>query len=118
MRTRTRCLAHLAIAFFVALPLTACVSAASQNATMHTALLRRAAFDLQCPESQLITQPLTYDEHYSSVITSYGVAGCGSRASYLRSTNGQWVANVVNGSAREVQLNDGSDELPPRTGNR
>ncbi len=74
------------------LALLACgCSPAAQNARSRTALESRAAFDLECPRSSLAIAPLGQDSH--GVITSYGVEGCGHRATYVRLADSTWLMN-------------------------
>lgn len=56
---------------------------------------QRAAFDLQCSENQLAVTVLrtvgantTYD-----TVTQVGVVGCGRRAAYLKTPEGEFVMN-------------------------
>lgn len=79
------------------LALLACgCSPVAQNARGRTALESRAAFDFQCPESALAIAPLARDSH--GVITSYGVEGCGHRATYVRLADSTWLMNPPAGA--------------------
>lgn len=71
-------------------------SPAAQNARGRTALESRAAFDLRCPRSALAIAPLGRDSH--GVITSYGVEGCGRRATYVRLADSTWLMNPAAGA--------------------
>lgn len=58
-----------------------CVS--SYNAHYRDDLVRRALFDVQCPQQALQLHELSQS---GGVITSYGVVGCGRQATYLLNT--------------------------------
>jgi hypothetical protein len=74
----------------------ACAGALSgcvTNESLRAQLERRAAYDLRCEQLQLT--PL---EERGTTIASYGVAGCGQRATYvLQRSTGTWVMNVITG---------------------
>jgi hypothetical protein len=61
------------------------------NDTLQTDLQKRASFDLDCPPSKLHYRKLS---ETSGLVTSYGVRGCGQRATYVLNAQGQvWVQN-------------------------
>ncbi len=61
------------------------------NDDSQTSLRKRASFDMGCPADQLEFEPL---ESYSNgYVTTWGVTGCGSKATYLKASSGQWVMN-------------------------
>ncbi len=82
-------------AALLALVVSSC-SPAAQNARGRTALESRASFDLECPRSALALAPLGKDAH--GVITSYGVEGCGRRATYVRLSDATWLMNPPHGA--------------------
>jgi len=56
-------------------------------------LEKRAAFDMDCPNSQLRYQELS--EASNDLVTSYGVRGCGRQATYILNVqSGVWVMNT------------------------
>lgn len=56
-------------------------------------LEKRAVFDMDCPNSQLRYQELS--EASNGLVTSYGVRGCGRRATYVLNVVSQvWVLNT------------------------
>ncbi len=55
-------------------------------------LTRRAAFDLGCEGVDFT--PL---EETQGIVMTYGVRGCGRKATYVRAPTGAWVLNVVDG---------------------
>lgn len=67
-------------------------TAADNNARLNTDLGRRASFDLECPEDEVTLIELSESEE---MVNSYGVSGCGKRATYIltSSSNGTWVNN-------------------------
>jgi hypothetical protein len=69
--------------------LLACASAESVNERLRNELLRRASFDLDCRDP-LETTPL---QTQNEIVQSYGVAGCGRRATYVKTPTGVWVVN-------------------------
>jgi hypothetical protein len=70
--------------------------ASSYNPGFREDLVRRAAFDFQCPEQGLQLFQLS---ETNGLITSYGVVGCGRQATYLLNLNNHtWVMNVDRGS--------------------
>lgn len=71
-------------------------SPAAQNAHGRTALESRAAFDLECPRSSLVVAALSRNSH--GTITSYGVEGCGRRATYVRLHDSTWLMNPSAGA--------------------
>ncbi len=77
-------------AFFVSMLLMGCAS------TMKSVTLKRAAFDLDCPENQLEIQELT--------TRTWGVRGCGKRATYI--TEGEC---STEGSCRPI-MNSGKSQ--------
>lgn len=63
-------------------------------------LEKRATFDLDCPTSKLAFRELS---ETNGLVTSYGVRGCGNRATYVLNVNSQvWV------------MNNGGESEPPR----
>jgi len=81
-----------------------CFSVANYNVKMRNQLVGRASFDLNCPQNQINAVVLGTSNEW---VTSYGVTGCGHRASYVLSDS-EWVANVTDGRAA-------SSEDPPAT---
>ena len=63
-----------------------CFSYAAYNGEKRSQLIGRASFDLECPQEQLNTVVLGTTDEW---LTSYGVTGCGHRASYVLA-NGVW----------------------------
>jgi hypothetical protein len=53
-------------------------------------LRTRAAYDFRCADDQLTLTPLGTG--------TYGVDGCGHRATYVQSATGQWVMNTLDGT--------------------
>jgi hypothetical protein len=57
----------------------------------------QAAFDLQCPEAELVMVPLGGDcdkklaDKYECTL---GVRGCGKQTTYSHVPNGPWIANA------------------------
>ena len=82
----------------MALTVVGCVSAATVNSNNRSELLRRAAFDLDCPEAQLQTTSLDGNAE-DEFVHSYGVTGCGKRGTYVRD-RGRWLMN--NGSVEQT----------------
>lgn len=70
--------------------LLACATAESVNERMRGELLLRASFDLECKDP-LETTPL--QKANNDVVLSYGVSGCGRRATYVQTPTGVWVMN-------------------------
>jgi len=63
------------------------------NDSLRAKLDTRAKFDLNCNQLQLV--PL---EETNGHITSYGVMGCGRRATYILNTqSATWIMNVEGG---------------------
>lgn len=58
-----------------------CLSSATHNKIGRTNVVSRAEFDLQCPRQYL---EFTVLQTNGDLVTSYGVAGCGKRAAYVR----------------------------------
>jgi hypothetical protein len=71
-------------------------SPAAQNARGRTVLESRAAFDLECPRGSLVIAPLSRNGH--GTITSYGVEGCGRRATYVQLSDSTWLMNPPAGA--------------------
>ena len=60
---------------------------AAMDSAMYGDLMRRAAFDLQCPEEQLTRTSL------ASSNSVQGVSGCGRRATYVL-RGADWILNT------------------------
>jgi hypothetical protein len=58
-----------------------CASIAARNEEGLENVVNRAQFDLYCARDQLRLAPLQYE---GDLVTSYGVIGCGKRATYVR----------------------------------
>src|SRR5688572_23329183 len=71
--------------------LLACATAESINEKYKGQLMKRARFDLGCPNG-LSTEPLQTND--AGVVRSYGVSGCGKQATYLLSNDGVWIMNT------------------------
>lgn len=63
---------------------------AAQNSSLRDDLSKRASFDFQCKSEQLQLQGLS---EQNGIINSYGVSGCGKRATYVLSPTGTWILN-------------------------
>ncbi len=82
--------------------------ASYHNPRLKTKLETRAPFDLNC--DQLVFQAL---ETTRDVVTTYGVSGCGQRATYVLNVDSEsWVLNVLNGA----QQGSGGSPAQPSTG--
>lgn len=79
-----------------------CGGEAAKRAVREAEVRRRAAFDLDCAESQLTVVEL--DER------TRGISGCGSRATYVRQ-NGAWFLNSTSGG--EVRVMSAAPAEPP-----
>lgn len=67
-------------------------------------LENRAAFDLDCPKSKLALRELS---ETNGLVTSYGVRGCGNRATYLLNTHSRvWVLNSEGESRKPRKRQD------------
>ena len=97
--------------------LLACAGADDVNERYKPKLVTRAHFDLNCPD-KLRTMPLEIDD--AGVIKSYGVAGCGKRATYVLAPDGTWLMNSGQDAKPEpkatpsVEPEDDEDDLPKR----
>ena len=75
------------------------------NDSLRAKLEPRAQFDLNCPNLQIV--PL---EKTNGWVTSYGVTGCGRRATYiLNASTNSWVMNVADGQS----MGAGPEDPPP-----
>lgn len=75
--------------------------AAIYNNKAEEVLGKRAAFDLGCHNVDLT--PL---EKTAGVVLTYGVHGCGRKATYVRAASGAWVLNSADGGAAVGDLSD------------
>jgi hypothetical protein len=95
----------------VAVALLACGSSAippeQLNPKRQQAVVRRAQFDLACA-GPLLTAPLQTMDGY---VVSFGVTGCGKRATYVQTSEGVWVVNSI--SDGTVVATDPSSLQPP-----
>jgi hypothetical protein len=74
------------------------------NAQQETTVRKRASFDMSCPEPQL--QMMKLDEGYNGMVQSFGVSGCGKKATYVRAPDSNtW---VLNGTQQESTVAAGS----------
>jgi hypothetical protein len=81
----------------VLLALLACKGPEAQNPQQKAELLKRAQFDLHCPDA-LNAVPLQVEGGW---VRSYGVTGCGKRATYVLSPDNVWIMNTApDGSAQ------------------
>jgi hypothetical protein len=71
------------------------VGCGASNSDLRTRLDARAKFDLNCPNVDFV--PLETDV---GLVRSYGVTGCGRRATYVLSgANSDWYMNSSDGNA-------------------
>ncbi|MES1177039.1 MAG: hypothetical protein ABUL62_22140 [Myxococcales bacterium] len=76
-------------AALVTVVLTTLAACGASNSDLRTRLDTRAKFDLNCPKVDLV--PLETD---TGLVRSYGVTGCGRRATYVLSGgNTDWYMN-------------------------
>src|SRR5262245_60485135 len=61
------------------------------NTGFQSDLRKRASFDLRCPDNYL--QLYVLSQRSDGLVTSYGVDGCGQRASYVLTATGAWAMN-------------------------
>lgn len=81
----------------------ACSACGPSNADLRSKLENRAAFDLGCQSLQL-----TALESTNGYVTTYGVIGCGHRATYvLNAQTLSWVMNVSDGAAASPPTDQG-----------
>ena len=67
----------------------------AQYQRQRSSLLKRAAFDLRCPEEQIkITVLASYGD---SALKQAGVAGCDQHGTYISPDAQDWVLNATNG---------------------
>ena len=64
--------------------------------------LPRAAFDMSCPQDQLVVVPLNpeatdWNLHARGQV---GVSGCGKKATYVNTSGGGWVLNNTSDSPK------------------
>src|SRR5262249_50812443 len=83
--------------------LTGCVNWAEVNTQNRAAVLRRAAFDFDCPEEKLAVTPIDEGMYPSQ----YGVRGCGHRAVYVDTVHspgfkGNWVLDASMSGSRDA----------------
>jgi hypothetical protein len=79
---------------------TVALSGCVTNETLRAQLEKRATYDLAC--NNLTLTPL---EERGTTWTSYGVAGCGQRATYvLQPSTGTWVMNVVSNPEGQADI--------------
>ena len=93
------------VAFVVALAAAGC--AAHWNPKLKAKLVKRARFDLSCEDVSLTA----LDKDRNGIINTYGVTGCGQRATYVLTSSDTWVLNVVDG--RTGSAPDDSPPPPP-----
>lgn len=67
----------------------ALLACASQGDNLRGEVVKQARFDLPC-ENHVELTPL---QERNGVVTSYGVTGCGKRATYVLGPNLTWVMN-------------------------
>jgi hypothetical protein len=70
--------------------LSALLACASQGDNLRGELTKQARFDLPCPNHVELT-PL---QERNGTVTSYGVSGCGKRATYVLGPNLTWVMSA------------------------
>ena len=71
-------------------------------------LRARAAYDFECPRSDLLLTDLTRE---GALRSTFGVRGCGHRATYVYGSGGQWVINseLVSAKPKRAPARDDSD---------
>jgi hypothetical protein len=72
------------------------------------ALHSQASFDLNCPEDKLTFRELGQE-------TSQAVEGCGKRARYVMTPNGDWVMNTLDGQPAGSPTSATVPAAPPET---
>lgn len=96
MRFNRHALGWLAGVATCTVALSGCVT----NETLRAQLEKRATYDLAC--SNLKLTPL---EERGTTWTSYGVSGCGQRATYvLQPSTGTWIMNVVANPEEVIEI--------------
>jgi hypothetical protein len=86
---------------------TALAACGPSNDELRAKLDSRAQFDMNCPNPRAVSL-----EETNGYVTSYGVTGCGRRATYvLNATTMSWVMNVSDG--RPIGEAPGEAPQPP-----
>jgi hypothetical protein len=91
----------------VMLALLACATTSGQNDRLKADLVRRARFDLNCT-NPIDAVPLQTQNDW---VMSYGVLGCGRRATYVLTPDGVWVMNSAPDG--KVQVDPSLMQPPP-----
>jgi hypothetical protein len=81
---------HIRPCFLVLLGVVGCYS----NSNLRADLQRRASFDLSCQEPLQMVPLGTFP---NEITNSYGVSGCGRKATYLLLNTGVWAMNSSSG---------------------
>ena len=78
------------------------------NDTSQEKLRKRAAFDLDCEADRVDFEPL--ESYPNGYVTTWGVVGCGHKATYVRSSSGTWVMNSGPGGPQSPATEAPSDD--------
>ncbi len=66
-----------------------------------SSVLKRASFDLSCPETQI--EPIELSRNDGGHINSYGVNGCGKKAVYVKPVwDDYWLLNLDSNKSSEL----------------
>jgi hypothetical protein len=90
------------VAVVISLTLSACFNAAAFNQSMSAKVMKRAAFDLGCPETDIKTTELDHND--AGGVTSMGAEGCGKKVTYQRELGTErWFADIASANSESTR---------------